>query len=62
MKKKFNEAAMTRFGSGWAWLGVKADGSLAITSTANQGKKYTNIYLNNSHYNKYLQVCFIFDR
>ena len=36
MKKKFNDAAATRFGSGWAWLGVKADGSLGITSTANQ--------------------------
>lgn len=36
MKKKFTEAAMTRFGSGWAWLGVKSDGSLAITSTPNQ--------------------------
>lgn len=36
MKKKFNEAALTRFGSGWAWLGVKDDGSLDITSTANQ--------------------------
>jgi Fe-Mn family superoxide dismutase len=36
MKEKFNNAAATRFGSGWAWLGVKADGKLAITSTPNQ--------------------------
>lgn len=36
MKEKFNAAAAGRFGSGWAWLGVKADGSLGITSTANQ--------------------------
>lgn len=36
MKKKFTEAAVNRFGSGWAWLGVKTDGSLAISSTANQ--------------------------
>jgi len=36
MKKKFGEAAVNRFGSGWAWLGVKSDGSVAITSTANQ--------------------------
>ena len=36
MKQKFNAAASTRFGSGWAWLGVKSDGSLAITSTPNQ--------------------------
>jgi len=37
MKKTFNDAAANRFGSGWAWLGVKADGSLGIVSTANQG-------------------------
>jgi superoxide dismutase, Fe-Mn family len=35
-KKLFGEAATKRFGSGWAWLIVKADGKLAITSTANQ--------------------------
>lgn len=37
--KKFTDAALTRFGSGWAWLGVKTDGKLAISSTANQGCK-----------------------
>lgn len=37
MKAKFNEAAAGQFGSGWAWLGVKADGQLAICSTPNQG-------------------------
>jgi len=36
MKAKFNAAAAGRFGSGWAWLGVKGDGGLAITSTPNQ--------------------------
>jgi len=36
LKTKFNAAATTRFGSGWAWLGVKADGTLGITSTPNQ--------------------------
>jgi len=36
MKELFTETAAARFGSGWAWLGVKRDGSLAITSTANQ--------------------------
>jgi superoxide dismutase, Fe-Mn family len=34
-KKKFNDAAATRFGSGWAWL-VISNGKLAVTSTANQ--------------------------
>lgn len=34
-KEKFNNAGMTRFGSGWAWLIVK-DGKLEVTSTPNQ--------------------------
>src|SRR6187455_414127 len=34
-KEKFNNAGMTRFGSGWAWLIVK-DGKLEISSTPNQ--------------------------
>jgi len=36
MQQTFNKAAATRFGSGWAWLIRRPDGSLAITSTANQ--------------------------
>ena len=35
-KAEFANAGATRFGSGWAWLSVKADGTLAVTSTANQ--------------------------
>jgi Fe-Mn family superoxide dismutase len=35
-KTQFADAATKRFGSGWAWLVVKADGKLAICSTANQ--------------------------
>ena len=35
-KEAFKKAAMTRFGSGWAWLCVKSDGSVAVCSTANQ--------------------------
>ncbi|QBH98491.1 superoxide dismutase [Mn] [Limnobaculum zhutongyuii] len=34
-KEKFEQAAATRFGSGWAWLVLK-DGKLAVVSTANQ--------------------------
>lgn len=34
-KEKFNEAAATRFGSGWAWL-VKSGDALEVVSTANQ--------------------------
>ncbi|MCC4589362.1 superoxide dismutase [Xanthomonas sp. NCPPB 1067] len=33
---KFAEAATKVFGSGWAWLILKPDGSLAITTTPNQ--------------------------
>jgi len=36
MQQQFNQAATSRFGSGWAWLIVKPDGHLTITSTANQ--------------------------
>jgi Fe-Mn family superoxide dismutase len=35
-KEKFNTAGATRFGSGWAWLIKKEDGSLEVTSTPNQ--------------------------
>lgn len=35
-KTKFNAAGAGRFGSGWAWLVVNGDGSVAITSTPNQ--------------------------
>jgi len=36
LKEAFGKAAATRFGSGWAWLVVDAQGKLAIGSTANQ--------------------------
>ena len=36
LKEDYGKAAATRFGSGWAWLVVGADGKLAIGSTANQ--------------------------
>jgi Fe-Mn family superoxide dismutase len=42
-KDTFKKAAMTRFGSGWAWLVVKADGSLAVTSTPNQDNPLMDI-------------------
>ena len=35
-KESFSKAAATRFGSGWAWLTVGADGALAVSSTPNQ--------------------------
>lgn len=39
-KEKFAAAASTRFGSGWAWLVLKADGSLDVYSTPNQDSPY----------------------
>lgn len=35
-KDKFSSEAGSRFGSGWAWLVVKPDGSLDVYSTPNQ--------------------------
>ncbi|MCA9284871.1 MAG: superoxide dismutase, partial [Phycisphaerales bacterium] len=35
-KTQFANAGAGRFGSGWAWLGVKDDGSLCVCSTPNQ--------------------------
>jgi Fe-Mn family superoxide dismutase len=34
-KDEFKKAAISRFGSGWAWLVKNADGSLALVSTSN---------------------------
>jgi Fe-Mn family superoxide dismutase len=34
--EKVNNAGLTRFGSGWAWLAVDSGGKLVVTSTANQ--------------------------
>ena len=41
-KEKFSEAAKTQFGSGWAWLVQKSDGSLDIVKTANAGCPLTD--------------------
>jgi Fe-Mn family superoxide dismutase len=42
MKTEFENAAKTRFGSGWAWLIVQ-NGELAICSTANQDNPLMDI-------------------
>lgn len=34
-KEEFTKAALTRFGSGWAWLIREADGKLKVISTSN---------------------------
>ncbi len=35
-KEKFANAGITRFGSGWAWLGVDSNKKLCVCSTPNQ--------------------------
>jgi superoxide dismutase, Fe-Mn family len=35
-KTQFQQAGLTRFGSGWAWLVAAPDGTLSIMSTPNQ--------------------------
>jgi Fe-Mn family superoxide dismutase len=42
-KTQFNQAAATRFGSGWAWLCVKDDKSLCVCSTPNQDNPLMDI-------------------
>lgn len=43
MRKQFNTAATTRFGSGWAWLIITNDKKLSITSTPNQDNPLMDI-------------------
>ncbi|MCX7826393.1 MAG: superoxide dismutase, partial [Verrucomicrobiae bacterium] len=40
-KEKFTNAAVTLFGSGWAWLVKNPDGTLAIEQTSNAGTPLT---------------------
>jgi Fe-Mn family superoxide dismutase len=42
-KETFSNSAKTRFGSGWAWLFLTADKSLAIGSTPNQDNPLMDI-------------------
>ena len=42
-KTDFAAAGATRFGSGWAWLCVKADGKLGVCSTPNQDNPLMDI-------------------
>ena len=43
-QNEFETAAKTRFGSGWAWLSVKADGSLCVCSSANQDNPLMDVH------------------
>ena len=46
LKKVMNQAASSRFGSGWAWLIVKPDLKLAVCSTLNQENPLMDISKN----------------
>lgn len=41
-KAEFAKGAVTRFGSGWAWLGFDGSGKLFVGSTANQDTPHSN--------------------
>jgi len=41
-REKFSKAAVTLFGSGWAWLVEKTDGSLEIVQESNAGNPMRN--------------------
>ncbi|HRV53262.1 MAG TPA: superoxide dismutase [Bacteroidia bacterium] len=43
LKTKFNDAAKSRFGSGWAWLIVNKDSKLEVGSSANQDNPLMDI-------------------
>jgi Fe-Mn family superoxide dismutase len=43
LRAQFEAAAAARFGSGWAWLILKQNGDLAVTSTANQDNPLMNL-------------------
>ncbi|MGD9761027.1 MAG: superoxide dismutase [Candidatus Izemoplasmatales bacterium] len=40
-KEEFSNSAVTRFGSGWAWLVVNKNGQLIVTSTPNQDTPFS---------------------
>ena len=40
-KEQFTQTALTTFGSGWAWLVQRADGTLGLVSTANAATPLT---------------------
>lgn len=43
LKEELNNAAATRFGSGWGWIIVKDGGQLAVCSTPNQDNPLMDI-------------------
>lgn len=46
-KEQFKQAGATQFGSGWAWLFVKYNGTIGVSSTANQDNPLMNTNVTN---------------
>ena len=42
-KEQFTQAALTQFGSGWAWLFVKYNGTIGVSATPNQDNPLMDI-------------------
>lgn len=47
LKAEIKNAGLTQFGSGWAWLYVKTDGSVAVTATPNQDNPLMDLQSDN---------------
>ncbi len=47
LKAEIKKAGLGQFGSGWAWLFVKSDGSVAVTSTPNQDNPLMDLQSDN---------------
>ncbi|MBX2925723.1 MAG: superoxide dismutase [Chitinophagaceae bacterium] len=50
LKVQIKQAGLTQFGSGWAWLLVKHNGTLSISATANQDNPLMDTNLTNQGY------------
>jgi Fe-Mn family superoxide dismutase len=50
LKSEIKNAGLSQFGSGWAWLSVKYNGSLVVSATANQDNPLMDTNLTSQGY------------